>query len=72
MFSLWQDIFNEPKLTERDYLRTLINAYAGDLAMSVADSGHRYAMSSAAKSLNKVGQLSDLIAGMSQVIISPL
>ena len=67
MFSLWQDIFNEPKLTERDYLRTLINTYAGDLAMSVADSGHRYAMSSAAKSLNKVGQLSDLIAGMSQV-----
>jgi len=41
--------------------------YAGDLAMSVADSGHRYAMSSAAKYLNKCGQLADLFGGISQV-----
>ncbi|XP_065057689.1 presequence protease, mitochondrial-like [Rhopilema esculentum] len=67
MFSLWQDILNEPNLKNLDRLRTLINSIASDLAMSVADSGHAYAMAVAASQLTPVAKYSELFGGMSQV-----
>lgn len=67
MFSLWQDVLNEPRLFERDYLLTLVNSYASDLAMSIAGSGHAYAMATASRNLSKYAQVSELLGGMSQV-----
>jgi len=48
-------------------LTTLINAYANDLAMSVPQSGHMFAMSAAANSLSPAAQQAELFAGLSQV-----
>lgn len=68
MFSLWQDVFNDPNLKNYDRLRTLINSIASDLAMSIADSGHAYAMTSASSSLTPAGRYGELFGGISQVL----
>ncbi|XP_065648891.1 presequence protease, mitochondrial isoform X2 [Hydra vulgaris] len=67
MFSLWQDILNEPEFNNPDRLRTLINSAASDLSQSVAQSGHLYAMACAAKGLTPAAQLSELFSGLRQV-----
>lgn len=67
MFSLWQDVLTEPQFDNPDRLRTLINSYASDLAMSVAQSGHMYAMAAAAKNLTPSAQIAELFGGLSQV-----
>lgn len=68
MFSLWLDIFEGPNFKNVDRLRTLINGIASDMAMSIADSGHAYAMSAAASSLTPAGRFGELFGGMSQVL----
>eukprot|EP00794_Sanderia_malayensis_P000544 gene544-1199_t len=68
MFSLWQDVFNQPNLKDYDRLRTLINSIASDLAMSIADSGHMYSMTSSASSLTPAARFGELFGGMSQVL----
>ena len=62
-------ICTSPTLNNPDRLRTLINSLANDLAMSVPQSGHMYAMSAAAKSLSPAAQQAELFSGLSQVII---
>ena len=60
-------LLTRPTLNNPDRLRTLINSLANDLAMSVPQSGHMYAMSAAAKSLSPAAQQAELF---SQVILS--
>lgn len=67
MFSLCSQILNSPNLNNPDRLRTLINAYANDLAMSVQQSGHIYAMAAASRSLSPAAQQAELFGGLSQV-----
>ena len=63
-FFCYSPSFNNP-----ERLQTLIKAYANDLAMSVAQSGHLYAITCAAKNLTPTAQIAELFAGMSQVKI---
>jgi len=67
MFALWQDVLNSPKFNNPDRLRTLINAIASDLAMSVPHHGHLFAMGTAASSLSPTGRLGELFGGITQV-----
>ena len=56
-----------PSFHDVDRLRTLINSLATDLAMSIADSGHAYAMTTAASSLTPASRFGELFSGLSQV-----
>ena len=62
-------ILFRPNFKNVDRLRTLINGIASDMAMSIADSGHAYAMSAAASNLTPAGRFGELFGGMSQVSI---
>ena len=62
LLSLFRPLLNNP-----ERLRTLINAYANDLSMSIAHSGHMYAMATAAKNLTPSSKTSELFGGLSQV-----
>lgn len=68
MFYLWGEIFSRPTLNDLERLRTLINMLASDLAMSVAHSGHLYAMALASSSLSPAAHLSEQFSGLSQVL----
>ena len=61
-----------PNLTSLERLRTLVDMYASNMATSIADSGHLYAMMSSASSLSPAAQLSETFNGMTQVTISGL
>ncbi|XP_072033741.1 presequence protease, mitochondrial-like isoform X2 [Amphiura filiformis] len=67
MFSLWTEIFNRPTMSDNDRLSTLVRMSASDLAMSLANSGHAYAMKGASSSLTPVARLKQLMGGMTQV-----
>ena len=56
-----------PNLTSLERLRTLVDMYASNMATSIADSGHLYAMMSSASSLSPAAQLSETFNGMTQV-----
>ena len=43
---------------------------ASALAMSVADSGHTYAMSAAAATMNPAAELAEIFGGLTQVSIT--
>ena len=64
---MYLSILFRPNLSDLDRLRTLINSIASDMAMSIADSGHAYAISSAASSLTPAGRFGELFGGISQV-----
>ncbi|KAL9969305.1 hypothetical protein ACROYT_G021504 [Oculina patagonica] len=68
MFYLWAEIFSRPTLNNTERLRTLINMLASDLAMSVSNAGHLYAMALAASSLSPAAHLSEQFGGLSQVL----
>ncbi|XP_076452447.1 presequence protease, mitochondrial-like isoform X2 [Babylonia areolata] len=67
MLELWGLIFSSPDFSDRDRLTTLIGQSASDLASSVPQAGHHYAMSYAASSLSPAAALTELFGGMSQV-----
>ncbi|XP_071792109.1 presequence protease, mitochondrial-like [Asterias amurensis] len=67
MFSLWTDIFNSPNLEDMDRLTTLVRMRASELAMSIPDMGHAYAMKHAGSSLSPVGRIQEICGGMTQV-----
>ena len=54
-------------MTDHDRLSTLVRMTASDFAMSLAQSGHSYAMKGASSSLSPVGSLKETMGGMSQV-----
>jgi len=67
MFSLWQDVLNEPCFEDVERLRTLVTARANELAMSVPQAGHAYAMTASAASLSPSAGLKELFGGFTQV-----
>jgi len=68
MFYLWGEIFARPTLNDPTLLRTLVNMFASDLAMSVSHSGHMYAMMMACSSLSPASYLVEQFGGLSQVL----
>ncbi|KAK6166270.1 hypothetical protein SNE40_023007 [Patella caerulea] len=67
LLDLWSAIFNRPDFSDLNRLTTLIRMEASDLAMGLADSGHRYAMGHSAASLSPADNLSETLNGMTQV-----
>ncbi|XP_038074672.1 presequence protease, mitochondrial-like isoform X2 [Patiria miniata] len=67
MFNLWSDIFNSPNLNDMDRLTTLVRMRASELAMSIPDMGHAYAMKHAGSTLSPVGRIQEICGGMAQV-----
>ena len=57
-----------PTLNNTDRLRTLVNGLASDLAMSIVDSGHSYAMGLASSSLTPSARLNEILGGLNQVV----
>ncbi|XP_048577548.1 presequence protease, mitochondrial isoform X1 [Nematostella vectensis] len=68
MFYLWGEIFGSPRFKDQERLRTLINMLASDLASSIAQSGHSYAVSLASSSLTPAARLDEVLGGLSQVV----
>ena len=50
-----------------DRLTTLVRMRASELAMSIPDMGHAYAMKHAGSSLSPVGRIQEICGGMTQV-----
>lgn len=67
MLLLWGLIFNSPDFADKDRLTTLIRMSASDLASSVSQAGHNFAMIRSASSLTPAAALGELFGGMSQV-----
>ncbi|XP_022112056.1 presequence protease, mitochondrial-like isoform X2 [Acanthaster planci] len=67
MFQLWSDVFNSPNLKDMDRLTTLVRMRASELAMSIPDMGHAYAMKHAGSLLSPVGRIKEICGGMAQV-----
>ncbi|XP_028329334.1 presequence protease, mitochondrial isoform X2 [Gouania willdenowi] len=67
MFHLWSDIFNSPRLEDKERLAVLVMMSAQELANGIAYSGHLYAMTRAGRDLTPAGHLQEMLAGMEQV-----
>lgn len=57
-----------PTLNNTGRLRTLVNGLASDLAMSIVESGHIYAMGLASSSLTPSARLNEILGGLNQVV----
>lgn len=67
MLELWHLIFTSPDFNDLQRLTTLIRMTASELAASVSEAGHKYALAHSASSLNSAAALEELFSGMSQV-----
>ncbi|CAG5126010.1 unnamed protein product [Candidula unifasciata] len=67
MLDLWTNIINSPDFMDVNRLSTLIRMSASELASSLSDNGHHYALSSSASTLSTVNKLQELFFGYSQV-----
>ncbi|XP_065906804.1 presequence protease, mitochondrial-like isoform X4 [Dysidea avara] len=67
MFSLWHDVFLNPDLQDLERLQTLVKMTANNMALSVADNGHRFAISSSSSPLTPTSVLGEMFSGMQQV-----
>ncbi|XP_059165044.1 presequence protease, mitochondrial-like [Physella acuta] len=67
MMELWTFIINSPDFTDSNRLSTLIRMAASNLASSLSNNGHSYALSSAASTLNITSSLHETMYGFSQV-----
>lgn len=66
MLSLWEDVFTEPNLTDLERLKVLVNMAASNLATSISNSGHSFAISAAASGLSPSAALSEIFGGLTQ------
>jgi hypothetical protein len=66
MFELWTKLFNEPKLEDKDRLKTLILNIQADMLDSITSSGHSYAKSWAASFLSQAHYVSETWDGITQ------
>ncbi|XP_053386243.1 presequence protease, mitochondrial-like [Mercenaria mercenaria] len=66
---LWTEIFDRSNLRDSNRLQTLIKMSAADLAASLSNAGHNYAMMHSASSLTPASQLSEMFDGVSQVSV---
>ncbi|XP_048237962.1 presequence protease, mitochondrial-like isoform X1 [Haliotis rufescens] len=67
MAELWTHIFTSPDLKDLNRLTTLINMAASDMASSLSNSGHSYAMKHSSAGLSPAAQLSETFSGVTQV-----
>ncbi|CAL1536313.1 unnamed protein product [Lymnaea stagnalis] len=67
MLDLWTLVINSPDFSDSNRLSTLIRMAASDLASSLSDNGHHYAITSSASMLNVVGSIQENFFGFSQV-----
>jgi len=69
MFNLVTDVFQSPRFTERDHLRTIVGMSASDLSSSIADSGHSFAMQRAARAISARSAVAEQYTGLGQVAL---
>lgn len=67
MWNLWTELFNEVDLNDYKRFETLVKTIAGDLSNGIADSGHHYAMSSAAGLVSPAANFKESIFGLEYV-----
>lgn len=68
MFSLWQDIFSGVSFESRDRLSQLLQMSAAELANSVPQAGHQYAMGVSQSQLSAAARLRQQYSGLDQVM----
>jgi len=56
-----------PNLQDQERLQTLVNMAATNMAMSIANAGHSFAMAASARDLSPAAHLSELFGGITQV-----
>ena len=59
--------FHSPNLQDQERLQTLVNMAATNMAMSIANAGHSFAMAASARDLSPAAHLSELFGGITQV-----
>ncbi|XP_011495127.1 PREDICTED: presequence protease, mitochondrial [Ceratosolen solmsi marchali] len=64
MWNLWEELFNQFKLTDLQRFETLIKISAAKLTNGIAEAGHLYAMSSAASLVSPVARLKEKVSGL--------
>jgi len=67
MFELWSMIFNDNHWDDTKRLSQLLKMSSTNTLNGIAQSGHRYAMTSAASTLNPASSISETFSGMSYV-----
>ncbi|XP_052833082.1 presequence protease, mitochondrial-like [Octopus bimaculoides] len=67
MLDLWQNVISRPNFSDNDRLKTLIRMIASDMASSLPNSGHMYAMGQASSTLSPSAQWKELFSGVTQV-----
>ncbi|XP_076167353.1 presequence protease, mitochondrial [Ptiloglossa arizonensis] len=64
MFQLWSEVFNNVELSDLQRFETLVKTNAADLINGIADSGHMYAMSSAASLVSPITKYKETLSGL--------
>ncbi|XP_011297414.1 presequence protease, mitochondrial [Fopius arisanus] len=64
MWKLWEELFNKGTLDDIKRFENLVKNSAVDLSCGIADSGHHYAMSSAAALVSSSAELKEKLAGL--------
>lgn len=64
MWKLWIELFNHVKLIDLERFETLVKTNAADMVNGIAQSGHLYAMSTAASLVSPVCQLKESLSGL--------
>ncbi|XP_076633202.1 presequence protease, mitochondrial [Colletes latitarsis] len=64
MWKLWSEVFNNVDLSDLQRFETLVKTIAADLVNGIADSGHIYAMSSAASLVSPITKFKESLSGL--------
>ncbi|XP_053998181.1 presequence protease, mitochondrial [Hylaeus anthracinus] len=67
MWKLWSEVFNNIELSDIQRFETLVKSNAADLINGIADSGHVYAMSTAASLVSPVTNFKESLSGLQYV-----
>lgn len=67
MWKLWTELFNNVKLTDLQRFETLVKINAADLVNGISQSGHLYAMSSAASLVSPIARVKESLSGLQYV-----
>lgn len=67
MWKLWNELFNNVKLTDLQRFETLVKMNAADLINGISYAGHMYAMSSAASLVSPIAQAKESLSGLQYI-----
>ncbi|XP_011861449.1 PREDICTED: presequence protease, mitochondrial [Vollenhovia emeryi] len=67
MWKLWTELFNNVKLTDLQRFETLVKMKAADLINGISQSGHLYAMSSAASLISPIARAKESLSGLQYI-----